>query len=118
MISLRLYLNYLKQKQTLLTISRFSQPQIRIFDTECCGRSQIFTRDIIAVVRELKEDRNRYYMIAVIVALNWSVTELGNISEQIDKVFHFNMNPNKFVGFDEASQIQLNKYIQGVLDNG
>ncbi len=57
-------------------------------------------------------------MIAVIVALNWSISELRNIDNQIDKVFHFNMNPNKFVGFDEASQIELNKYIQGILDNG
>ncbi len=57
-------------------------------------------------------------MIAGIVALNWSISELRNIDNQIDKVFHFNMNPNKFVGFDEASQIELNKYIQGILDNG
>ncbi len=91
---------------------------IKTRETEGGGHSHIFTRDIIAAVRELKEDGNRYHMIAVIVALNWSVTELDNIDDQIDKVFHFNMNPNKFVGFDEASQIQLNRYIQGVLDNG
>ena len=57
-------------------------------------------------------------MIAVIVALNWFLSELGNIDKQIDKIFHFNMNPNQFVVFDEASQIGLNKYIQGILDNG
>jgi hypothetical protein len=28
------------------------------------------------------------------------------------------MNPNKFMGFDEDSQIMLNKYVQGVLDDG
>jgi hypothetical protein len=91
---------------------------IKTRETEGGGHSHIFTRDIIAAVRELKDDENRYHMIAVIVARNWSISELGNIDNQIDKVFHFNMNPNKFVGFDEASQIELNKYIQGVLDNG
>ena len=91
---------------------------IKTRETEGGGHSHIFTRDIIAAVRELKEDRSRYHMIAVIIALNWSVTELGNINDQIDKVFHFNMNPNKFRGFNESSQIQLNKYIQGILDNG
>lgn len=91
---------------------------IKTRETEGGGHSHIFTRDIIAAVRELKEDESRYHMIAVIVALNWSISELGNIDNQIDKVFHFNMNPNKFVGFDETSQIELNKYIQGILDNG
>lgn len=91
---------------------------IKTRETEGGGHSHIFTRDIIAAVRELKEDKIRYHIIAVIVALNWSVVELGNIDTQIDKVFYFNMNPNKFLGFDEACQIQLNKYIQGVLDNG
>lgn len=99
------------EKETLLM-------PIKTRETEGGGHSHIFTRDIIAAVRELKEDRNRYHMLAVIIAHNWSVTELGNINNLIDKVFHFNMNPNKFTGFNEASQIQLNKYIQKVLDNG
>ena len=91
---------------------------IKTRETEGGGHSHIFTRDIIAAVRELKEGESKYYIIATIVALNWSVNELGNMNGQIDKVYHFNMNPNKFVGFDEASQVQLNKYIQGILDNG
>jgi len=91
---------------------------IKTRETEGGGHSHIFTRDIIAAVRELKEGESKYYIIATIVALNWSVNELGNMNGQIDKVYHFNMNPNKFVGFDEASQVQLNRYIQGILDNG
>ncbi|MDM3857668.1 MAG: hypothetical protein PT120_22965 [Aphanizomenon gracile PMC649.10] len=72
---------------------------------------------LIAAVRELKEDQSKYYIVAVIVALNWSICELQNINNQIDKVYHFNVNPNKFIGFDDASQIDLNRYIQGILNN-
>ncbi len=91
---------------------------IKTRETEGGGHAHIFTRDVIAAVRELKEDKSRYHMIAIIVAINWSISELGNIGDQIDMVFHFNMNPNKFIGFDDASQIQLNKYIYRVLGNG
>jgi hypothetical protein len=91
---------------------------IKTRETEGGGHAHIFTRDIIAAVRELKEDENHYHMVAVIIALNWSVSELGNISDQIDRVFHFDMNPNKFFGFDENTQIELNKYVQEILDNG
>lgn len=91
---------------------------IKTRETEGGGHSHIFTRDIIAAVSELMDNKNKYHIIATIVALNWSVNELGNIKDKIDYVYHFNMNPNNFVGFDEESQIKLNKYIQGILDNG
>ncbi|MBS9393557.1 MAG: hypothetical protein HEQ30_10530 [Dolichospermum sp. OL01] len=90
---------------------------IKTRETEGGGHSHIFTRDIIAAVIKLKEDDSKYYIVAVIVALNWSISELENINNQIDKVYHFNVNPNKFIGFDDASQIDLNRYIQGILNN-
>lgn len=88
---------------------------IKTRETEGGGHLHLFTRDIIAAVQELKENDTQYYIIAVIVAQNWSISELGNITDRIDVVFHFNLNPNNFLGFDESSQIQLNKYIQGIL---
>jgi hypothetical protein len=91
---------------------------IKTRETEGGGHAHIFTRDLIAAIRELKADQNKYHMVVVIVALNWSVSELGNIGEQIDRVFHFDMNPNKFFGFDDKAQIALNKYVQDILDNG
>jgi len=91
---------------------------IKTRETEGGGHAHLFTRDIIAAIRELKEDKEKYYMTAVIVALNWSVSELGNIDDQIDRIFHFDMNPNKFMGFDEGTQVELNKYIQEILSNG
>ncbi len=91
---------------------------IKTRETEGGGHAHIFTRDIIAAIRELKENSDKYHTIAVIIAQNWSAIELGNIDDQIDLIFHFNMNPNKFSGFDEKSQIRLNKYIEDMLSNG
>jgi hypothetical protein len=88
---------------------------IKTRETEGGGHAHIFTRDIIAAVRDLKEDTNKYHIIAVIIAQNWSASELSNIDDQIDRIFHFDMSPNKFNGFDEKMQINLNKYIEGIL---
>jgi len=53
--------------------------------------------------------------IRVIVAENWSASEITNIDAQIDMIFHFNMNPNKFMGFNEEAQIKFNKYMATIL---
>ncbi|MDJ1172723.1 hypothetical protein [Roseofilum capinflatum] len=100
-----------RPKQTLLM-------PIKTRETEGGGHSHLFTRDIIAAIGELKDDPQIYHIIVVIVALNWSISELGNMENKIDKLFYFNMNPNQFLGFDDPSQISLNKYIQGILDHG
>ena len=110
-VSANLIVSNNNQKEILLM-------PIKTRETEGGGHAHIFTRDIIAAVKDLKEDSNKYYIATVIIALNWSTSELGNIQDQIDKVFYFDMNPNKFVGFDETTQIELNKYIQGILQNG
>ena len=89
---------------------------IKTRETEGGGHAHIFTRDIIAALSDLKKDKNIYHMTAVIVAQNWSASELGNIDDQIDLIFHFDMSPNKFNGFDESAQIKLNKYVEGILN--
>ncbi|WP_204104842.1 MULTISPECIES: hypothetical protein [Spirulina sp. CCY15215] len=90
---------------------------IKTRETEGGGHAHIFTRDLIAAIDELQEDANIYYIMAVIIAQNWSASELGNINNRIDLIFHFNMSPNKFQGFDEKTQIDLNKYIEGILNH-
>ena len=76
----------------------------------------MFTRDIIAAVNELNNDKEKYHISAVIIAQNWSVSELEHIAKQMDLIFHFDMNPNQFDGFDEKTQVRLNKYIEGLLN--
>jgi len=90
---------------------------IKTRETEGGGHAHIFTRDIITAIRELKEDANTYHITAVIIAQNWSASELGNIEEKIDLIFHFCMSPNKFHGFDDKTQIHLNKYVEGILND-
>ena len=89
---------------------------IKSRETEGGGHAHLFTRDIIAAVNELNNDEEKYHISAVIIARNWSVSELEHISNQMDLIFHFDMNPNQFEGFDEKTQIQLNKYIEGLLN--
>lgn len=35
-----------------------------------------------------------------------------------DLIVHFNMSPNRFIGFDEDAQIELNRYIASILGGG
>ena len=91
---------------------------IKTRETEGGGHAHLFTRDIIAAIQELKEDTNVYHLTVVIIAENWSPSELGNIENQIDLLFYFDMSPNKFNGFNEKTQIELNKHIEGILNDG
>ena len=68
------------------------------------------------LISRMRKADNKYYMTAVIIAQNWSSLELGNIDDQIDLIFHFDMSPNKFVGFDDSAQIKLNKYVEEILN--
>lgn len=92
---------------------------IKTRETEGGGHSHLFSRDITVAIEQIKNnsDQENYQIIAVIIARNWSESEINNISDKIDKVFYFNMNPQSFVAFDESSQLELNKYIQRILDN-
>ncbi|MDJ0660010.1 MAG: hypothetical protein QNJ42_11055 [Crocosphaera sp.] len=91
---------------------------IKTRETEGGGHAHIFTRDIMAAIHDIKENNHKHHIAVVIIAQNWSASELENIDDQIDLIFHFDMSPNKFNGFDDDSQIKLNKYIEGILNNG
>ena len=103
-------------------ISKDGQPNYKLLipiktrETEGGGHAHIFTRDIMAAIRDLKDGTPTYHIAAVIVAQNWSPTEINNIDDQIDLIFHFNMSPNKFDGFDEDAQIKLNQYVHKILN--
>lgn len=88
---------------------------VKTRETEGGGHSHIFTRDITAAITDIKKELDNYHIVVIIVAENWSISEIKAIDTQIDLIFHFNMSPNKFFGFDEESQIKLNKYIEIVL---
>lgn len=85
---------------------------IKTRETEGGGHSHLFTRDIIAAISDITSMKNAVKFAVVIIADNWAPSELQSIQDKIDIVFYFNMNPNKFFGFDEESQISLNKYLE------
>ena len=85
---------------------------VKTRETEGGGHSHLFTRDIITAITDIKREIDNPHIIVVIIAENWSPTELSTIDDAIDLIFHFNMSPNKFVGFDDQSQVKLNRYIE------
>lgn len=85
-------------------------------ETEGGGHAHLFSRDIITAIRNIKASEPSARFIVVIIAENWDEKELKTISDDIDIIFHFDMNPNEFQAFDESSQELLNKYIKELLD--
>ncbi|MEK7398612.1 MAG: hypothetical protein AAB116_16895, partial [Candidatus Poribacteria bacterium] len=77
---------------------------VKTRETEGGGHSHLFTRDIITAITDIKSEINNYHIVVIIIAENWSASEMATINKQIDMIFYFNMNPNKFIGFDEESQ--------------
>lgn len=90
---------------------------VKTRETEGGGHSHLFTRDLMTAMSDIQQENICHYVL-VIIAENWSVSEISTIKNQIDLIFHFSMSPNKFVGFDEASQIRLNKYVEKLLNGG
>jgi hypothetical protein len=88
---------------------------VKTRETEGGGHSHIFSRDILSAITDIKKELDNYHIAVIIVAENWSVSEISTITNEIDQIFHFNMSPNKFHGFDDDSQITLNKYIENIL---
>lgn len=88
---------------------------VKTRETEGGGHSHLFTRDIITAISDLKAEAASCHVVAVIITENWSATEIATIGAQIDLLFHFNMSPNSFTGFDEDAQVRLNKYIASIL---
>ena len=87
---------------------------VKTRETEGGGHAHLFTRDIISAITEIKKELTKPHLIVVIIAENWAPDELTIIDSSIDIIFHFNMNPNQFRGFDDAAQQKLNKYIESL----
>jgi hypothetical protein len=85
---------------------------VKTRETEGGGHAHLFTRDIISAITEIKKERAKPHLVVVIIAENWAPEELTIIDSSIDIIFHFNMNPNQFTGFDDEAQQKLNKYIE------
>ena len=87
---------------------------VKTRETEGGGQSHLFTRDIITAITDIKKKIENPHILVVIIAEDWSPTELHTINNLIDMVFYFNMNPYNFAGFDNEAQIKLNKYVEAL----
>ncbi|MGO3836292.1 MAG: hypothetical protein ACTJHF_08145, partial [Lactococcus cremoris] len=85
-------------------------------ETEGGGHSHLFSRDIIAAVNNIKINVPKANIAVVIVATNWSNSEIESILKDIDIVFHFDMNPNELTILDDDSQREINVYIERILE--
>jgi hypothetical protein len=70
----------------------------------------------MSAMADIRQEMQNPHLVVVIIAENWSPEELNTIDKTIDVVFHFNMNPNKFIGFDDGTQQKLNKYIESLFN--
>lgn len=84
-------------------------------ETEGGGHSHLFSRDIITAVNNIKSNFPTAHIAVVIVATNWSNSEIASILKDIDIVFHFDMNPNELSILDDDSQREINIYIERIL---
>jgi len=88
---------------------------VKTRETEGGGHSHLFTRDIITAISTLGAQVQSRRVVVVIIASNWSASEIETISSHIDMIFHFDMAPNQFFGFDEDAQIRMNRFVESIL---
>jgi hypothetical protein len=100
-----------------LTLNKNNSPiylhiPVKTRETEGGGHSHLFTRDLASAISDISSEDPTCHFAVIIIAENWSPIELKSIENNIDIVFHFNINPNTFVGFDDKAQIKFNQYIK------
>lgn len=88
---------------------------VKTRETEGGGHSHLFTRDLITAIAGFDDSSEVRRVAVVIIARNWSPSEIDTMNAKIDVIFHFDMSPNEFFGFDEDSQVRLNRYIASIL---
>lgn len=88
---------------------------IKTRETEGGGHAHLFTRDIKSAMRTVKFANANDFLIAVIVAQNWSEREAISIQQLVDHVVIFKLSPNEFTEFDSEEQIRLNSFMASLL---
>lgn len=89
---------------------------IKTRETEGGGHSHLFTRDIMSAINAARFDNPNDFLLAVIVAKNWSEREAETIREKIDHLAIFDLSPNEFSDLGDLEQERLNKFIAALFD--
>jgi len=84
---------------------------IKTRETEGGGHAHLFTRDIKSAMNTAKSANPDDFLVAVIVAKNWSAREKENIRKMVDHAVIFDLSPNEFSEFSDEEQIKLDEFI-------
>ena len=84
-------------------------------ETEGGGHAHLFTRDITSAIQSARTNSPNDFVVAVIVARNWSNREAESVRRQVDHASIFNLSPNAFRIFSDDEQQRLNAFIADVL---
>jgi hypothetical protein len=88
---------------------------VKTRETEGGGHAHLFTRDITSAINTARFDNPDDYIIAVVVAKNWSDREADVIRSMVDHAAIFDLSPNDFSEFNHDEQVKLNNFISSVL---
>jgi hypothetical protein len=88
---------------------------VKTRETEGGGHAHLFTRDITSAINAVRADSPNDFVIAVIVARNWSNREAESVRQRVDHAAIFDLSPNEFHAFDESEQQRLTVFIANVL---
>ena len=89
---------------------------VKTRETQGGGHAHLFSRDLIAAIASIKEHDENAIIGAFIVAESWNIADLEPIKDKLSKVFYYNTNPNELDGLSDDEQIEINKYIAGILN--
>jgi hypothetical protein len=89
---------------------------VKTRETQGGGHAHLFSRDIEQANLDILANHPDAVIAFVIIAQNWSSEELKQLERTYEHVFYFDKNPNTFIGFDDASQVEMNKLVERILD--
>jgi len=89
---------------------------VKTRETQGGGHAHLFTRDIEQANQEILQLLPNSRIVSVIIAQNWSLDEISRQEQLHGSVIHFDVNPNRFMGFDEEHQRVLNRIVEKELD--
>jgi len=89
---------------------------VKTRETQGGGHAHLFSRDIEQANQDILAVYKDAVIAFVVIAQNWSAAELDELEKNHEHVFYFDQNPNTFMGFDDASQVEMNKLVERILN--
>lgn len=88
---------------------------VKTRETQGGGHAHLFTRDIEQANEDIRTIYHDAFIAPVVIAESWPEKEKDLKSVKYDDLFHFPINPNRFIGFSEEEQVHLNRMMELIL---